>query len=81
MTSRTAKQTSAELLARVAETHVHFGELMEDRLQHAEIAVVERYLGVLASLVDKLEDDEKSLRQVAREMITESAAQLLTDLA
>jgi len=81
MKSRDANNQNAELLSRIAETHAHFGELMERRLRHADRAVIERYLGILASLVDKLEDEDKSLRQVAKEMIAESAAQLLAELA
>ena len=81
MRPTSAKKANAELLARVAETHAHFSELMQHRLEKADREVVERYLGILGSLVSKLEEQDKTLRQVAREMIAESAAQLLADLA
>ena len=80
--ARGEQETSnADLLARVAETHAHFSELMQRRFHDADRAVVERYLAILAGLVAKLEDEDKSLRQVARETIAESAAQILAELA
>lgn len=75
------EDTNAELLACVVETHARFSELMQQRLGNADREVIERYLGILAALVTKLEDDNKSLRQVARETIAESAAQILAELA
>ena len=69
------------LLERVDETHERFCELMEERLQAADVELIERYFGLLSKLVDKLDEDEKTLRQVAQEMVAESAAQIIAELA
>jgi len=69
------------LLDQLGETHERFAELMEDRLERAEASEVERYFGLLSNLVAKLEDERKSLKDVAREMVAESAAMIMADLA
>jgi len=69
------------LLEQLGETHERFAELMEARLEHAEASEVERYFGLLSNLVAKLEDERKSLKDVAREMVAESAAMIMADLA
>lgn len=69
------------LLSQVTEAHGRYREVLEERLAKAEVEDIERYFGLLSRLVDKLEDDRKTLRQVAREMVTESAAQIIAELA
>jgi hypothetical protein len=69
------------LLDQLEETHRRFADLMEARLEEAEASEVERYFGLLSNLVAKLEDERKTLKDVAREMVAESAAMIMADLA
>ena len=68
------------LLAQLSRTHVRFAELMEARFAHADIADLERYFGMLSTLVGKLEEEDKALKDVLREMAAEYAAIILAEL-
>ena len=81
---KNAPSDSAELkrhlLAQLARTHVRFAELMEARFEHADTADLERYFGMLSTLVGKLEDEDKNMKDVLREMAAEYAAIILSEL-
>jgi hypothetical protein len=68
------------LLAQLSKTHVRFAELMEARFEHADTADLERYFGMLSTLVNKLEDEDRALKDVLREMAAEYAAIILSEL-
>jgi hypothetical protein len=68
------------LLTQLAPTHERFAALMQERMEHAELADLERYFALLSTLVTKLEDGHKPLRDVMREMASEYAAAILLEL-
>jgi hypothetical protein len=75
-----AGELKQHLLAQLAQTHVRFAELMEERFEHADTVDLERYFGMLSTLVGKLEDEDKPLKDVLREMAAEYAAIILAEL-
>jgi hypothetical protein len=64
----------------IATAHRRFLAAMDQRLAHMSGEAKERYFVVLSSLVGKLECDTKSLRDVLREMLAETAAHLLHEI-
>ncbi len=64
----------------IAAAHQRFLDAMEQRLPGMSFDVKERYFVVLSSLVDKLECEAKSLRDVLREMMAETAAYILQEI-
>ena len=68
------------LISQLGPTHGRFAELMEARMEAAEIEDLERYFGMISSLVNKLENQTKPLRDVMREMASEYAAAVLLEL-
>ncbi len=68
------------LKRQIAETHEIFPELMEKRLDEVGVREMESYLSVLGSLVDKLEDEDKPLREIAQEMFAKVANIVMTEL-
>jgi hypothetical protein len=68
------------LLGQLPQTHARFAELMEARLGKAEIHDLERYFGMMSTLVGKLEQKDKALNEVLREMAAEYAAVVLMEL-
>lgn len=69
------------LVSEIAQTHERFVELMASRLADVDGEELERYFAILSKLVCKLEDEEKTLRDVAKEMVAESAAVIMAELA
>ncbi len=53
---------------------------MQARLSGMSSETRERYVTVLSSLADKLEDAQKTLREVVREMMSETMGLLLSEL-
>lgn len=68
------------LLSQLGSTHERFGRLMESRMSTAEVEDLERYFALLNTLVAKLENEDKPLREVLREMAAEYAAAILLEL-
>lgn len=66
------------ILEQIAETHVHFSRAMERRLGGEELEDVERYFAMLSRLVDKLDDDDKQLKEIMQEMAMELAPLLMS---
>ena len=67
-------------LGQLPQTHARFVELMEERLAKAELEDLERYFGMMSTLVSKLEQKNKTLNEVLREMAAEYAAIVLMEL-
>lgn len=61
-------------------TQERFCAAMIARLPAMEDETLERYFGALSKLVEKLEDDEKSLGQVLNETMTEVAALVMQEM-
>ena len=74
------RETKQALLRALGPTHARFASLMEARMKDASIEEVERYVAMLTTLVAKLEDEDKILRDVLREMAAEYAAAVLMEL-
>ena len=68
------------LMSQLRPTHERFGKLMEARMTSAEIEDLERYFTMLNTLVSKLENEHKPLRDILREMAAEYAAAVLMEL-
>lgn len=61
-------------------THERFIAAMEARLGTMPPDQKERYFAVLSTLVNKLEDPQKSLREILQEMVNEAAALVFAEL-
>ena len=61
-------------------TQERFCAAMMARLPSMEDETLERYFGALSKLVEKLEDDQKSLGQVLNETMTEVAALVMQEM-
>ncbi len=72
---------STGLLEDIARMHEHFVRLMNERLAEVSVEDLERYFALMSRLVEKLEEREKSLRDVAREMAGESAGWIMAELS
>ncbi len=75
------KNSNGEILGQIAISHEIFVELMDRRLPELEAEDLERYFAALSSFLGMLEDDEKELQKVAREMAAEAMTLLLDELA
>lgn len=64
----------------ISMVHQRFLVAMEGRLPDMNLEMKERYFAMLSNLVSKLEVQEKSLRDVLREMMAESAHLLFREL-
>ena len=76
---------SSDLLSKgldsdISATHRRFLKAMEGRLPTMSIETKERYFAVVSALVCKLEADDKSLREILQEMMSEAAGYLLQEL-
>jgi hypothetical protein len=64
----------------IAAVHRRFLAAMEQRVPSMSCESKERYFVMLSSLVGKLECDTKSLRDVVREMMAETAAYVFQEI-
>lgn len=64
----------------IAAAHRRFLAAMDQRLPNMSCETKERYFVVLSSLVGKLECDRKSLGDVVREMMAETAAYVFQEI-
>jgi hypothetical protein len=69
------------LREQIGETHDRFLHAMSHRLSSVDADDLERYFAIVSNLVSKLEDDCKTLRQVAQEMVSETATIIMSELA
>ena len=77
---QTKGSLSEALDSDIAAVHERFLTVMERRLPSMNMETKERYFVVLSSLVGKLECDGKSLRDVVREMMAETASYILQEM-
>ncbi len=78
--------SSTDLLHRaldgdIAMAHARFVEAMEARLPTLELPSKERYFAVLATLVGKLETQDKTMREVLVEMMTEAGRHIMEEMS
>jgi hypothetical protein len=57
--------------------HKRFVKAMDGRLDIMSPEIKETYFSVLSKLVTKLESEEKGLREIAQEMMTEAMSEVL----
>ncbi len=72
---------SHDLERQIIATQKRFQKAMKTRLARMSVASKERYFAVLSSLVAKLEDPDKPLREVLREVMLESAPYIAQELS
>jgi hypothetical protein len=60
--------------------HERFATAMENRLPGMNLETKERYFAVLSSLVNKLEIQEKNLREILQEMMSEAASIIMQEI-
>jgi len=65
----------------ISTTHRRFLVAMEQRLPSMSLETKERYFAVLSALVGKLESQEKDLREILSEMVSESAAIIMQEIS
>jgi hypothetical protein len=65
----------------IAMVHARFVEAMEARLPNLELSSKERYFAVLTILVGKLETQDKSMRDVLVEMMSEAGRHLMEEMS
>jgi len=65
----------------ISAVHRRFMDAMERRLPTMSFETKERYFAVLSSLVSKLEEQEKNLRQILSEIMSESGAIILQEIS
>lgn len=61
----------------IVAAHKRFVKAMDGRLDTMSLDLKETYFSVLSKLVTKLETDEKELREIAQEMMTEAMSEVL----
>jgi len=61
-------------------THERFCIAMEGRLPGLEDDTVERYFGLLSTLVAKLEDPQRELGQILQDMMGEAATLIMLEM-
>ncbi len=64
----------------ICAAHQRFLAAMENRLQTMPLETKERYFVILSSLVGKLEAENKHLRDVLQEMMSEAAGYIFQEL-
>ena len=77
---------SADLLSKgldsdISAVHRRFMLAMEQRLPSMSVETKERYFAVLSTLVSKLEAQEKNLREILSEMMSESAPFIMQEIS
>lgn len=75
--SEANEDLKADILLQIADTHEHFAAMMNERLPEVDQETLELYLASLGKLVDKLEQRDKSLQQVAQETFGEIAGAVM----
>jgi hypothetical protein len=61
----------------IVAAHKRFVKAMDGRLDGMSPEIKETYFSILSKLVTKLEMEEKGLREVAQEMMTEAMSEVL----
>jgi hypothetical protein len=71
---------SEDLDRQITMTHNEFVRAMAARLPAMRLESKERYFAVLSTLVAKLSNPQKPLREVVQEMMTETAGVILQEM-
>lgn len=74
------RHISDDLDRQISMTHERFRQAMEERLPAMRLETKERYFAALSTLVAKLSDPQKPLRDVLQETMAEAAAVLMQEL-
>ena len=69
-----------DLDRQIAATHRRFVKAMDGRVGDMSAGTKERYFAVLSTLVEKLETDEKPMREILQEMMAEAASVILQEM-
>ena len=64
----------------ISQAHRRFTRAMEGRLPSLALESKERYFAVLSLLTVKLEESDKTLRQILSEVMVEAAGHLMAEL-
>jgi len=65
----------------ISAVHRRFIAAMESRLPSMNLETKERYFAVVSILVGKLEAEDKNLREILQEMMSEAAAIILQEMS
>jgi len=79
MTSRANELLDKDFDRQIGATHRRLVKAIEGRVGAMSLQTKERYFAVLSTLVAKLEAPEKSLREIAQEMVAEAASAILLE--
>lgn len=71
----------SDLLEQIADLNQHFVHLMNERLPEVGERELELYMGVLGKLTAKLENKDKSIRDVAQEVFAEIASLVMAEMS
>jgi hypothetical protein len=71
------RTTGTDVDRLIVSAHKRFVKAMDGRLDTMTPELKETYFSVLSKLVTKLEDDDKGLREVAQEMMSEAMGEVL----
>jgi len=69
-----------DLDRQIMQTHRRFVRAMDGRLDGLGTETKERYFAVLSALVGKLEEGDKSLRDILNEMMADFASVILREM-
>jgi len=76
-----ASDINRALDGEIAMAHERFVRAMETRLPTVALESKERYFAILSLLVSKLEEPQKSLRDIVNELMVEAASHLMAELS
>ena len=79
MSARANELLDKDLDRQIGATHRRLVRAMDARVGAMSLETKERYFAVLSTLVAKLEAPEKSLREIAQEMVAEAASAILLE--
>ena len=74
------EELAAYLMTQIDDSHIRMVTLMSERLREADEYQLEKYLGALGNFLAKLEDRDKDLKRIGKEMIAETAALIMSEL-
>jgi hypothetical protein len=77
MSARATHLLDKDFDRQIAATHRRLVKAMDARVAAMNVDTKERYFAILSTLVAKLEESEKPLRDIAQEMIAEAASAVL----
>ncbi|TMB42183.1 MAG: hypothetical protein E6J55_16610 [Deltaproteobacteria bacterium] len=79
MSARANESLDKDLDRQIGATHRRLVKAIDGRVAAMSLQTKERYFAVLSTLVAKLEAPEKSLREIAQEMVAEAASMILLE--